>query len=55
VALPARPALSILAAAVATFDWSLGLNGLSYPWLSALSPYKSIRVVSSIAALRAGR
>ena len=51
VALPAVPTLSVLAAAVATFDWSLGLNGLSYRGLSALTPYRSIRVPARFAVL----
>jgi hypothetical protein len=44
-----RPALPLLAAGVAAFDWSLGLNGLTYRSLLALSPYKSIRVPARFA------
>ena len=47
--LPSKPALPLLAAGVAAFDWSLGLNGLTYRYLLALSPYKSIRVPARFA------
>ena len=49
------PAVAPLAAAgVATFDWSLGQHGLTYPWLAAaIGPYRSIRVPARFAALLA--
>ena len=37
---------------IATFDWSLGLNGATYRWLAAtIGPYRSIRVPARFAAL----
>jgi hypothetical protein len=51
LALPSGPALPLLAGGLAAFDWSLGLNGLTYRSLSALSPYKSIRVPARFAVL----
>jgi hypothetical protein len=50
--LPLDTALPLAAAGVAAFDWSLGLNGVSYRWLRALlTPYRSIRVPARFAAL----
>jgi len=51
LALPARPVLPLAVAGIAAFDWSLGLNGLTYRALSVLSPYKSIRVPARFAVL----
>ncbi len=51
LALPSGSALPVLAAGLAAFDWSLGLNGLTYRSLSALSPFRSIRVPARFAVL----
>jgi len=49
--LPAKPVLPLLVAGTAALDWSLGVNGLTYRFLLALSPYRSIRVPARFAVL----
>src|SRR5205085_719638 len=51
LSVPARPVVPLAVASLAAFDWSLGLNGLTYRALSVLSPYRSIRVPARFAVL----
>jgi hypothetical protein len=52
VAAPVRVGIPLIAAAAAAFDWSLGLNGLTYRALRALvPPFRSVRVPARFAVL----